>query len=320
MPLKRREFSALAGALLLGSGARAQTAGRPIRLVVGFTPGGGVDVVARLVADHMGRQLGQPIIVDNKPGGGGVIAADHVAKGPADGSLLVMGTANSMTGPPLLQPSQVPYDPFKDFTPVTQMGLFSLVLVIPPQLPVNNLAEFVAYARERPGKLNYASSNPTVRLAAIQLFAQHKLDLMHVPYKGEAPGAADIMANRVHALFGTVAGSGPLVKDGRLKALLVQRDTRSPGLPEVPTARELGANIQISPWSGLFGPANLPAAIAERYSQAYRTAVALPEVRQRMDQLGFEPVPTSPQEMGAIHRREYDILRMAIQEQGIKFD
>ena len=321
MNFKRRQLIAAASSVLLGGHAMAQPSGRPIRLVVSFSPGGGVDIIARIIAEQMGHVLGQPIIVDNKPGGEGMIAADYVAKAAPDGSTLLVGTANALIGAPILRGrAAVPYDPFKDFTSISQMGLFTLALLVAPEMPMNTFAEFVAYVRTQPGKLNYGSSNTTTHLAALQLFAQYKLDMLHVPYKGDAAGFADLMANRVHMMIGTLAGSRAFVKDGRMKALMVQRSSRSPGLPDVPTMKEVGANIRISPWSAIFGPGGMPPALVERYSQAYRTAVSSKEVRDRFEQLGFEAVPTAPQEMAAIHRTEYEVFRKAVQEDGIKLE
>lgn len=321
MALSRRHFNMAAAAAVLGSPAIAQVGGRPVRIVVGFPAGGGLDQVVRVIAQQMGSQLGQSFIVDNKPGGDGIIAADAAAKAQADGSTIYVGSGQSLIATPLLRgPSAVPYDPFKDFTPITQMGLFTLVWVTAPNLPSNSVAEFASYVRARPGQLNYAGTNTTTRLAALQFLAQHKLEMAHIPYKGEPPAFTDLMTNRVQMLVGTLAGVRPYVKDGKMKALMLQRGARTPALPEVPTTMEAGANIKISPWSGIFGPANMPQAVVTRYSQAYRAAVSGHEVREQFEQLGFEPVPTTPAEMAAIHRSEYEVFRKAVQEDGIKFD
>ncbi len=320
MPVNRRHFSIATSVALAGSSALAQVPARTIRLVLGFPAGSGGDVMARLVAEQMSRQLGQPIIVDNRPGGEGIISADFVAKSPPDGSTIYVGSSNSLIGTPILRgPSVVPYDPFKDFTPITQLGLFTMVWVVAPSMP-GNLADFVAYVRARPGQLNYAGTNTTTRLAALQVLSQYKLDMLHVPYKGEPPAQADLMANRVHMMATTVAGARAFVKDGRMKALMVQRGSRTPLLPDVPTTTEAGANVRISPWMGLYGPPNMPTAVLERYNQAYRAAASSKELQDRFEQLAFEAVPTTPQGMGAIHRSEYEVFRKAVQEDGIKFD
>jgi len=307
MLLNRRHFNIGTAAAVLGSPAIAQVAVRSTRMVVGFPAGGGLDLVTRLIALQMGIQLGQSFVVENRPGSEGIIAADMVVRAPPDGSTLYVGSGSSMIAAPILRgPSLVPYDPFKDFTA--------------PSLPPNNVAEFVSYVRARPGQLNYAGSASTTRLAAVQLLAQHKLEMAHIPYKGESQAMTDLMGERVQMMVGTVATMRPYVKDGRMKALMLQRSVRTPVLPDVPTTTEAGANIRISPWSGIFGPAGMPQALVNRYSQAYRTAVTGRELREKFDQLGFEPVPTTPHELVAVHRNEYEVFRRAVQEDGIKFD
>ena len=321
MTINRRIFTAGAAALAFGGASAAPIAGgRPIRIVVGFPPGGGLDILTRIVAQNMGNLLAQPVVVDNRPGGDGIIAADFVAKAAPDGLTLYIGSGTSMIATPLLKAGAIPYDPFKDFTPITQMGLFTLIWLVAPELPVNSLAEFVTYVRARPGQLNYASSNNTTRLAAMQVLSQYKLDMAHIPYKGDAAAQVDLMANRVHMMVATVASASALIKDGKLKALMLQRGSRTSVLPDVPTVKETGANVRISPWSGIFGPANMDPATVQQINQAYRAAVADKASRDQFDQKGFEATPTTPQEMAANLRSEYEVFRKAIQEDGVKFD
>ena len=321
--LNRRDFCGLAGvAASMVTPAFAQGSGRPIRLIVGFGAGTGPDVIMRIVAERMAQQLGQPILVDNKPGGEGIPAAQEAMRAPADGSALYFGSGQSLIATPILRAATgLPYDAFKDFTPVTQLGLFTLALVAAPGLPVNNFGEFVAHVRSRPREYNFATSSINNRLISLQVITQYKLEMTHVPYKAETQGLLDLMANRVHMQSVSIASGVPAhVRDGKLKVLFVQRGTRSTMLPDVPTAREVGADIRISPWSGLFGPAGMPKALAERYAQAYRAAVSADDVRQRFDQLGFEPVPTTPDEMAAMHRTEYEAFGKIVQEFAIKID
>ena len=320
MDLPRRRFAGAAAGLFLAGPVVAQMTDRPIRLVVGFPPGGGLDIVTRVIAQNMTPHLNQTVIVDNKPGGDGIISAEAVAKSAPDGRTLYVGSASAFIATPLLRGGAVSYDPFKDFTPISQLGLFTLIWVAAPSMPVSNLAEFVAYVRARPGQLNYASASSTGRLAAIQLLAQHKLDMKHIPYKGDTPGLTDLMGDRVHLMVTTVATARGFVKEGKMRPLMLQRESRTPVLPDVPTGKEAGAVIRISPWSGLFGPANMPPAVVDRVNQALRAAVSGKEVRDRFEQMGFEPAVTTPQEMAAIHRKEYEVFRTAIQEDGIKFD
>lgn len=319
--LNRRDFSLAAMAAAAGAPALAQVGARPVKLVVGFGPGSGPDVISRIVAERMGQQLGQPVIVDNKPGAEGIIAAEAAARAAPDGGTLYFGSGHSLVGTPILRGATVPYDPFKDFTPICQMGLFTLAVLTAPGVPANNFAEFIEYVRAHPHQLNFATSSINNRVTSLQLVAQYKLDMLHVPYKSETLGLTDLMANRVHLQSASLASGVPgFAKAGRLKVLFVQRGTRSAMLPDVPTVKEAGADIKISPWSGLFGPAGMPRALAERYAQAYRAAVAANDVRERFDQLGFEPVPTTPDELAAIHRTEYEVFRKVVAENNIKFD
>ena len=311
---------ALAGASIAASPLLAQTQTRPIRIILGFSAGGGSDIVLRVIAQSLSQQLGQPVIVDNKPGADGIIAADFAAKSAPDGLTLYFGSGNSMVATPLLRKTSVPYDPFKDFTPVASLGRFTMVMVTAPGVPAKTVPEFVEYVRTRPGKLNYASSHSTARLAAIQFLSQYKLDMEHVPYKGDAPAMADLMGDRVHMMFGTAAGVKGFVQEGRFRALMSLRDARSPMMPGVASNKEVGAHISVSPWAGLYGPANLPAAAVDRINQGLRSALAGAEIRDRLEQLGFEPAISTPAELASIHRNEYEVFRKAVQEDGIKFD
>ena len=314
-------FAAGCAALLVAAGAAAQTEGRPIRIVLGFPAGGGSDTVLRVVAQRLSQQLGQPVVVDNKPGADGIIAADAVAKSPPDGNTLYFGSSNALVAAPVLRGKQaIPYDPFKDFTPIANLGRFALVLAAAPSVPVRNVAQLNQYVRSRPGELNYASGHSVGRLAAIQLLGQGKLDMLHVSYKGDAPALVDLMSGRVHMMFSTEAAVRGFVQDGKLNALAVLREGRSPQLPNVPTARDAGLRITVSPWAGLYGPANMPAATVERIHQALRTALGGQEARERLESLGFEAAVSTPAELAALHRDEYEVFRKAVQDDGIKFE
>lgn len=321
--MKRRDFcrlgAATAAVIALPAPVLAQARG-PLRIILPFPPGGGSDILLRLLTPGLSQQLGQPIIVDNRPGADGIIAADLAAKSAPDGNTVYFGTGTSMVATHVLRRQTVPYDPFKDFTPVANLGRFTLVMVAAPGVPVKGLAEFIEYVRARPGKLNYASSHSTARLAVIQFMAQHKLEMLHVPYKGDAAATVDLLGDRVHMMFLTAAAARGMVKEGKLQALMALRDTRSPALPDTPTSKETGTRINVAPWAGLFGPANMPAAAVDRINQALVAAVAGKEVRDQMEQLGFEPAISTPAEMAALHRHEYEVFRKAVQEDGISFD
>lgn len=320
MYLARRQFLALGAAPLLAGPALAQS-DKPIRILYGFPAGGGGDIGLRVIAQQMTPLLGQTVMVENKPGADATIAAAEVVRSAPDGSTLFFGSGNSMVAAPLLRGKPtVSYDPFKDFTPIGSLGNFTMVLLVAPGLPVTTLAELVAYVRARPGKLNYASGYSAARLAAIQLLSQYKLDMQHVPYKGESQAHVDLMANRVELMFSTAASARGFVADGKMRPLLVLSNNRSAVMPNVPTLKETGAQISVSPWAGLYGPANMPPAVVDRLNQALRAAMAATEARERFNQLGFEPIPGTPAELVAIHRNEYEVFRKAVQEDGIKFD
>ena len=320
MHLARRQLVALGTAALLAGPVVGQTQ-KAIRIVLPFPPGGGADAVMRIIAQQLMQQLGPPVIIDNKPGADGVIAASEVVRAAPDGTTLFFASGNSMVSAPLLRGRPaVPYDPFKDFTPIGSLGRFTMVMLVAPGVPVSTLAELVAYVRARPGQLNYASGFITARLAAMQLMNQYKLEMQNVPYKGDAGALTDLMSDRVQVMFTTAAAARGFVNDHKVRALLVLRDTRSPVLPDVPTMKETGARIAVSPWAGLYGPANLPPVVVDRINQALRGAMAGKQIRDQLEQLGYEPVPSTPEEMAAIHRGEYEIFRKAVQEDGVKFE
>ena len=314
-----RAVGAILAALVLTGSVAAQSA-VPIRVVLPFSPGGGTDQVLRMIAEPMGQLLNQVVLTVNRPGGDGVIAASEVARAAPDGLTLLFATGNAMIAQPLLKgKSGVPYDPFQDFTPISSFGRFTLVLVAAPGVPVENVAQLVEYVRARPGKLNYASSNAATRMAVIQLMNQYKLDMTYVPYRGDGPALQDLMADRVQVMVTSATSAIPLAKDGRLRPLVVLRDTRSPVMPNVPDVKEVGVRISAGTWAGLYAPAKLPAAAVDRLNRALRQTLAATDLRDRLEQLGFEPMPTSPAEMATIHRSEYETFRKAIQEDGIKF-
>lgn len=320
MSLQRRHFTFGAAALACGP-LFAQVPTRQIRFIVGFSVGGAADGVTRVVAEHMARELGQTIIVENKPGAGGIIANDFVAKAPPDGSVILFGAGDGMIVSPIARGPSVPYDPFKDFTPITQMGQYTMGWYVPASLPVNNIQEFIAYVRARPGQLNFASGSDGFRLAGLQFFAQQKIDMLSVSFRGDAPALIELMANRVHSLYGALGAARPFLKEGRIKMLMIQAKTRSPEFPDVPTLQEAGATgIKTLPWSGIFGPAGMSPALTQRYADAYRAAVSSKEVRDKLQLFGFEPVPSTPQEMAALHRSEYDTFRKAVQDGIVKLE
>ena len=304
-------------AALIAFPAHAQ---KTTRIVVGFPPGGAADVTIRIVAQGLAAELGQPVVVENRPGADSVIAADAVRTAPPDGMTLFMGTNTAMVAVPSAR-TPPPYDPFKDFTPVSRLGSFTMFLVVSPTLPATSVAAFLDHVRANPGKLNYASSNSAARLAGVQLLAPQKLDMVHVPYKGDAAALNDLMTDRIQMMFGTGTGVPPLARDGRVRVLATLLDARSPLLPEVPTAAEAGIRgLTIDPWAALFAPAKQPSEITLRLSRAVKAVLENPDSRQQFANQGFAPRASTPEELAAFHHSQWDAWTRTVRENNIKFE
>lgn len=299
--------------------AVAQFPSKQLRLIVGFPPGGAADVTIRIIAQGLSAQLGQPVVVENRPGAESVIAAEAVMKSPPDGYTLFMGTNTAMVAVP--SRANPPYDPFRDFTPISSLGRFTIFLVVSPKVPAKSVAEFLEYVRANPGKLNYASSNSAALLAAVQLLAPNGLQMAHVPYKGDAAALNDLMTDRIHMMFGTGTGVPPLVKDGRIRALATLLQARSPLLPDVPTAAEAGIrSISIVPWAAIFGPAKMPPDLTANLSREINAVLARADTREQSDRQGFEAGGSTSQELAAFHKTQWDSWTRTVREQGLKFE
>jgi len=240
-------------------------------------------------------------------------------KSPPDGHTLFMGTNTAMVAVPTR--ANPPYDPFRDFTPVSALGRFTIFLVVSPKVPAKTVAEFLEHVRANPGKLNYASSNSAALLAAVQLLAPNRLAMAHVPYKGDAAALNDLMTDRIQMMFGTGTGVPPLVRDGRIRALATLLQARSPLLPEVPTAAEGGIQgISIVPWAAIFGPAKMPADLTAQLSKEINAVLARPDTREQLDRQGFESGGSTPQELAAFHKTQWESWTRTVLEQGLKFE
>jgi tripartite-type tricarboxylate transporter receptor subunit TctC len=278
---------------------------KPIRLLVTYPAGGGADAMARLISPKLGEFLGQPIVVENRGGASGTIAADMVAKSSPDGYTLMLDAANHAVNPSLLQ--KLPYDPDKAFAPVTLLALFPNIVVVHPAFPVNSIAQLIEKAKAEPGKIAFASSgNGSAQHLAAELFRQRAgLDMVHVPYKGGGPALTDVMGGQVPLYFANMASGLPHVKSGKLKALAMTGSKRSGAMPELPTVAESGMpGYQVYEWNAIFAPAGTPPAIFNRLQSEIAKVVKLPEVRDRMLALGGEIVASSPAELGAWVREQ----------------
>ena len=290
----KRIISVLAAcAAAIATNVQAAYPDRPITLVVPFPAGATTDTVARVVSQAASIELGQPIVVDNKPGAEGQVAAQDVVRAAPDGYRLLLGTSGNLSLVPALR-KKPPYDVLTDFTPVADVGRFSFFLYVHPSVPAKTLKEFLDYAKANPGKMSYGTGNNTGVVAFSHFNTLNGLDLTHVPYKGEPPAMLDLIAGRTQAMIGTTIGA-PYMRDGKLRALVTINAQRNSLLADVPTLRESGMrDLEIVPWAGLVGPAGLPRDVVTRLNKAFVAALNKPEVRAQMDRLGFPLTPSTP--------------------------
>jgi tripartite-type tricarboxylate transporter receptor subunit TctC len=291
--MKRRSLSLALPLLALAPGAWAQSwPSRPIRLVVPFPAGGATDLLARAIAQGVGNAFGQAIVVDNRPGAGGTLGSAEVAKAAPDGHTLLMCTSSTHSIAPHLNPN-LPYNAEADFTPIAQVANATNIVLVPKDLPVASMKELIAYAKARPGQLNYASSgNGTiVNLTAEAFKAQAGVFIVHIPYRGTALAIPDLVSGKVQLLFDSIVSGLPHVKDGKLKALAVTSRKRSALVPELPTVAESGLpGFESDTWFGIYGPKGLSAAITNRVAEELQRALQKPDVAERLARLGAEPI------------------------------
>jgi tripartite-type tricarboxylate transporter receptor subunit TctC len=270
---------------------------RPVRIIVPFSIGSGTDIVARIAAEQLGRSTGQPFIVDNRQAADGIVGSDNVAKAAPDGYLLGVIPASPIVMNPALY--KLPFDPIKDFTPVSNMASLAFVLTVSPTLPVRNVQELVAYAKANPGKLNYAAGSTVVHLAGEWFKYATGTDIVAIPYKGTAPQVTAVLANEVAMTFDPFLGFAH-VKAGRLRPLAITSPKRSSLLPDVPTLQEAGLkDYVVETWIGMFAPAGTPKPIVDLLQKELIRIVALPEVKERLAGLSYEPVGSTSEQFGA---------------------
>ena len=305
-------------AVIAAFSVHAQYPDKPIRLIVPFPPGGAAELGARIYTAPLGQALGQPIIIETKPGADGAIAADFVMKAPPDGYTLFYAT-NTAFNWVLATRKQPPYDPLRDFTPVSLVGYFGFFLFTHPSVPAKNVAELISYARANPGKLNYGSGNSTSQLFGAQLKRLENLDIVHVPYKGDGPLTIDLVGGRVQMAFATPGSAAPQVKEGKLRALAAMFPNRSSLLPDVPTAREAGlGKMSLTPWGGVFGPKGLPKDVVDRLARELAVVLKRPEVHEAFAKLAFEPKSSTPAELSGILKQQIEAWTTAAREAGIQ--
>ena len=294
-------------AMLVGAALHAQPyPSKPVRVVVPFPPGGAVDFYARAVQQPLSEAFGQPVVIDNRVGASGMVGADHVAKSAPDGYTLLLGNIASLAINAAIY-AKMPYDPVKDFTPIMRTIDVNYALVVHPSVPVRSVAELVAYAKARPGKVAYGSAGSgSLPHLATELFkARTGVEMVHVPYKGGGPMVTDLLGGTVQVVIADQANLMPHVKSGRLRALAVASPRRSPNYADLPTIAESGVpGFQAVAWNGLVGPAGMPPEIVKRVHEAFARAMALPAVREKLLAGGLDPVGDSPEEFARFNRDE----------------
>ena len=294
---------------------------KPLRLVVPFSPGGNTDSIARIGAEFLGKRLGVVVVVENKPGANGAIAAESVARAPSDGYTLFMATAPQMAVLPHL--TKTPYDPIKDFDPVTIVASNVFAMAVGEAVPAKNLQEFTALARAQAGKMAYASAgNGSVSHLSMALFlSRAKVEMTHVSYKGGAPALADVLAGHVPVYFANVAEVLPHIKSNRIRVLAVSGAKRVPQLPGVPTVAESGyAGFQTNTWNGYAAPAKTPKAIVERIATEMASIATDPDFIKRMDAIGVQVVCNKPAEMAAQLREDTALWGQAVKISGARLE
>ncbi len=295
---------------------------KPIRFIVPFPPGGGADVTARTIGQKMQEQIGQSIIVENRAGAGGNIATEYVARQAGDGYTMLL-TTNGHCIQPHLQAGKLSWDPVKDFTALSIVALYPVVIAVHPSVPVNNLKELLSYARANPGKLTYGSSGNGAPLhIAAELFKNAaKVDILHVPYKGNAPMTTAVVAGEVSMVFDSMTGPLPHIRAGRLRAIGYSGKQRSSVLPDVATVAEtIIPGFEYEAWNGVIAPAGVPRDIARRLAADLGRAVAAPDVNKRLSDLGYTPLTNTPEQFAALITADLAKFGRIIKEAGIRVD
>lgn len=322
MLFSRRSF--LAVPALAAGAAQAQTTypDKPVRLVIPFVAGGGTSVIGRLFAQYMQPELGQPLVIDNRPGAGGNLAAEHVARSAPDGYTLFYGTLGILAINPALYRT-VPFDPLNDFSTITRITTAPNVLIVNPAVPATNLQEFIALARARPGQLNYGSggSGTTTHLSGEMLKAMTGIEITHIPYRGDGPAIVDLLANRVQFMFGNLNGVTQLIQQGQVRPLAITSAQRWPSVPEIPTFDEQGVRgYEISGWSGLVAPAGTPEPIIRKVYDSVQFALRQAPLRQRLGELGLEAIGDTPAEFTKVIEQDLAKWREVVRVSGATVD
>jgi tripartite-type tricarboxylate transporter receptor subunit TctC len=300
--------------------ASAQYPNKPVRLIVPFPPGGAAELGARIYAQPLGQALGQTVVIETRPGADGAIAADAVKKAEPDGYTLFYATNTAFNWVPAVR-KDPPYDPVADFTPVSMIGIFGFFLFSHPSVPAKNMNELIAHIKANPGKLNYGSGNSTAMVSTAQLVQREKLNVVHVPYKGDGPLVIDLVGGRIQFAIMTPGSAAPMVKEGKLRVLATLLQSRNQLLPDAPTMQEQGlAPMSVTPWGAVFGPKGMPRDIVDRLSRELQALLKRPEVHEAFGKLAFEPRGSTPEELAAFLKDQIAGWRRAVADAGIKVE
>jgi tripartite-type tricarboxylate transporter receptor subunit TctC len=293
---------------------------RPVTIVNVFGPGGGSDTVCRIIANKLGPALGQPVIVEDRPGADGALAALYVHHQPADGYTLMMATNSPLSADPYLH-KDVNYDPVKDFVPITRVGSFTLMLVVDPKLPIHSVQEMIDYAKANPGKLTYASGNTAGIVALGTIKHDAGISMLHVPYKSTPPALEDIIGGRVSMMLADFTSAMPHVNAGTVRPIAVSRIRRSTLFPDLPTMDEAGiTGFNLDTWAGLVAPAGTPPQIVAKLNGALRPIIDSPEVQARFKNVGFEGFSSTPEELGNFIKAQLALWGKMIKDANIQLD
>ncbi|MFC4278796.1 Bug family tripartite tricarboxylate transporter substrate binding protein [Achromobacter aloeverae] len=315
--LRHGAAGVMAAAALASAPAYAKYPDHPITVVVPFPAGSGTDAVGRIFAQQLGEILGGQVVVENKPGGNATIGANYVARSKPDGYTLFITTNTSHSAAPFLN-KNVPYDPVKDFTPIARGGNLPFILVVNPNLPVKSVQDLVAYAKQHPGKMTYASGNSTGIVAGATFADRAGIKILHVPYKGTPQAMTDVMSGQVDMMFTDVASSLAFVQSGKLRALAVSTAARSNVVPDIPSMQDAGIkNFDINSWNGLLGPAGMPKDVVQQLNAAMNKIVKDPAARKRFADLGFDAFSGTPEDFAAFVSQQRDLWGKMIQDAGI---
>ncbi|MEN3291835.1 MAG: hypothetical protein V7642_1088 [Burkholderiales bacterium] len=319
MRLFDKLFSAALLAVACVAPAQAAWPEKSITIIVPWAPGGSTDILARSISAQLTKSLGQPVIVENKPGASGNIGSNYVAKAQPDGYTLLMGSMSTHAMNPALF-AHMPFRGVEDFSPIAQVAFVTNTLVIHPSVPANNMKELIAYAKANPGKLAYASAGEgsTNHLSAAMLEKAAGIEMLHVPYKGGAPAVTDTVAGQTQLLFSAGTQTLPHVKAGKVKLLAVTERERSPLLPNIPTVGETVPGYELAVWYGAFGPAGMPRELVKRLNREINRILALPEIREKMAAIGVDVTQSTPEGFASVMRKDADRYGKLIRELKIK--